>query len=137
MSFGDYRWNEPYARCKAKGDAKAITTLQETYLEAADKNIDYYRDLSHRLVGRDIPYVLLMHIGALDAEMLPKLLKLYRSRGFQFITLEQAEGDEFYRASTDLHLPPALDLLEGLAAERHSEFPPPPQLSSEPESMCK
>jgi len=137
MSFGDYRWTEPYARCKAKGDEKAIRTLQETYLEAADKSIDYYRDLSHRLVGRDIPYVLLMHIGALDAEMLPKLLELYRSRGFQFITLEQAEGDEFYRASTDPHLPPAPDMLEGLAAERHAEFPPPPQLSVEPESMCK
>jgi len=137
MSFGDYRWTEPYARCQAKGDAKAIATLQETYLEAADKSIDYYRELSHRLLGRDIPYVLLMHIGALDAEMLPQLLELYRSRGFQFITLEQAERDEFYRVSSDLRLPPAPDMLEELAAKRHIEIPPPPQLSAEPESMCK
>src|SRR6185369_16202507 len=88
MSFGDYRWTEPYARCKAKGDNAAVATLKETYLEAADKNIDFYRELSHKVLGRDVPYVLLMHIGALDAEMLPQLLELYRSRGFQFITLE-------------------------------------------------
>jgi peptidoglycan/xylan/chitin deacetylase (PgdA/CDA1 family) len=137
MSFSDYRWTEPYARCKAKGDSKAIATLQETYLESADKSIDYYRELSHRFFGRDIPYVLLMHIGALDAEMLPRLVELYKSRGFQFVTLQQAESDEFYRVSTDLRLPPAPDMLEGLAAERHIAMPPPPQLSVEPESLCK
>ena len=137
MSFGDYRWTEPYARCKAKGNAQAIETLKETYLEAADKSIDYYRELSHRLYGRDIPYVLLMHIGALDAEMLPRLLDLYKSRGFQFVTLQQAESDEFYRSSTDLSLPPAPDMLEGVAGARHVPMPPPPQLSVEPESLCK
>ena len=137
MSFGDYRWTEPYARCKAKGDTQAIETLKETYLEAADKSIDYYRDLSQRLYGRDIPYVLLMHIGALDAEMLPRLLDLYRSRGFEFVTLQQAESDQFYRTSIDLSLPPAPDMLEGIAGERHLPMPPQPQLSIEPESLCK
>jgi lysophospholipase L1-like esterase len=137
MSFGDYRWTEPYARCAAKGDAAAIATLKETYLEAADKSIDFYRELSRGVLGRDVPYVLLMHIGALDAEMLPQLLELYRSRGFQFITLEQAERDEFYRVSTDLHMPASPDMLEGIAAERHIPFPPQPELSVEPESLCK
>jgi len=31
MSFGDYQWNEPYARCKAKGDEKAIALLEKSY----------------------------------------------------------------------------------------------------------
>jgi lysophospholipase L1-like esterase len=137
MSFGDYRWTEPYARCKAKGDAQAIETLKETYLEAADKSIDYYRELSQRLYGHDIPYVLLMHIGALDAEMLPRLLNLYKSRGFEFVTLQQAESAEFYRSSIDLSLPPAPDMLEGVAGERHIPMPAQPQLSVEPESLCK
>lgn len=136
MSFGDYRWTEPYARCVAKADHSAIATLKETYLEAADKNIDFYRELSHRVLGRDVPYVLLMHVGALDAEMLPQLLELYRSRGFQFITLDQAERDEFYRVSTDLRLPATPDMLEGVAVERHIPLPPNPRLTVEPESLC-
>jgi hypothetical protein len=78
-----------------------------------------------------------MHIGALDAEMLPRLIELYRSRGFQFVTLQRAESDEFYRTSTDLSLPPAPDMLEGVASERHVTMPPQPQLSVEPESLCK
>jgi peptidoglycan/xylan/chitin deacetylase (PgdA/CDA1 family) len=133
MSFGDYQWNEPYARCKAKGDGKAIASLESSYLQAAADSIGYYRELSQTLYGRDIPYVLLMHIGAFDAEMLPKLLDLYRAKGFEFVTLEEAERDDFYREDTDLRLLPGPDMLEGVAAERHVPLPhhdPAPALDS-------
>ena len=119
MSFGDYSWNDPYARCVAKGDAKSIELLESSYLAAADESITHYRQLSQTLYGRDIPYVLLVHVGAFDARMLPRLLELYRSRGFEFVTLQQAESDDFYRQDTDLKLPPGPDMLEGVAAERH------------------
>jgi len=46
MSFGDYLWNEPCARCQAKRDAAAIANLKNTYLTAADVNTEYYRILS-------------------------------------------------------------------------------------------
>jgi peptidoglycan/xylan/chitin deacetylase (PgdA/CDA1 family) len=67
MSFGDYAWNEPYARCMAKGDAAAVASLEASYLKAAKDSLDYSRGLSATLYGRDIPYVLLMHAGAFDA----------------------------------------------------------------------
>jgi peptidoglycan/xylan/chitin deacetylase (PgdA/CDA1 family) len=123
MSFGDYLWNEPYARCKAKGDEKAIASLESSYLAAAEESIGYYRDLSRKLYQRDIPYVLLMHIGAFDAEMLPRLLDLYRAKGFQFVTLAQAEKDAFYRRDTDLQLPPTPNNLEGAMYERKVPLP--------------
>ena len=137
MSFGDYMWNEPYARCKAKGDAAAIASLESSYLTAADQSADYYRNLSQSLYGRDIPYVLLMHIGALDAEMLPRLLSLYRSKGFEFVTLDEAERDDFYREATDLHLPPGPDMLEGVMAERHLQLPPHPSPGVQFEALCR
>ena len=123
MSFGDYMWNEPYARCRAKRDTKAIALLESSYLQAADDSISYYRNMAHSLFGHDIPYVLLMHVGALDAEMLPRLLELYRSRGIEFVTLQQAESDPFYAEDTDPYRPPGPDMLEGLMAERHLPLP--------------
>jgi peptidoglycan/xylan/chitin deacetylase (PgdA/CDA1 family) len=123
MSFSDYLWTEPYARCKEKNDAKAIAAMEESFLSAADESISYYRGLSHTLYGRDIAYVLLLHIGALDAEMLPQLLQLYRSRGFQFVTLADAEADEFYRSSLDPRLPPGPDTLEAAMADRGLALP--------------
>ncbi|HEY0309311.1 MAG TPA: polysaccharide deacetylase family protein [Acidobacteriaceae bacterium] len=137
MSFEDYAWNEPYARCSAKGDTAAITQLESSYLAAAASSIDYYRGLSKTLYGRDIPYVLLMHIGAFDARMLPRLLELYRSRGFTFITLNQAEKDEFYREDTDLALPPGPDNLEGAMWVRQMQPPARPHAPASLQTICK
>ena len=137
MSFRDYLWNEPYARCKSKGDAAAIASLESSYLQAAADNIRFYRELSHTLYNRDIPYVLLMHVGAFDAEMLPRLLSLYQSRGFQFVTLAEAEKDPFYAIDTDLSLPPGANMLEGAMTERRLPLPPHPAPAVELESLCR
>lgn len=123
MSFADYQWSEPYARCVDKGDKDAVALLKSTYLAAADQAIAYHRQLSRRLFGRDIPYVLLMHIGALDAEMLPQLLELYRSRGFEFVNLPEAEGDPWYRPEVDPRVSSASDTLEGAMAAKHLAIP--------------
>jgi len=137
MSFADYSWNDPYARCAAKKDNQALGMLEKSYLSAAEENISFSRTLSQSLFHRDIPYVLLMHIGAFDAEMLPRLLDLYRSKGFEFVRLAQAESDDFYKVSTDRHAPSAPDSLEGLAAERHTPLPPRISYDQQLESICR
>ncbi len=105
MSFGDYAWNEPYARCVAKADQKAIADLETRYLKAAELSLAHSRALSSTLYGADIPYVLLMHLGAFDARMAPRLLALYRSLGVTFVSLEEAQAHPFYAA--DLAAAPA------------------------------
>jgi len=137
MTFADYSWNDPYARCSAKGDARAIAQLEASYLDAADKSIPFYRKMSATLYGRDIPYVLLMHLGAFDARMLPRLLDLYRSRGFTFVTLEQAEADEFYKTSIQPALPAGPDGLEAAMSARHLPLPSREKPSLVLESLCK
>ena len=77
--FGDWLYSEPYARCVARNDRKAIAEMEKDYLAAAAEGITYYRAMAKALYGRDIAYVLLMHIGAFQAKTLPKLLALYRS----------------------------------------------------------
>ena len=77
-----------------------------------------------------------MHIGAFDAEMLPRLLSLYQSRGFQFVTLPEAEKDPFYAIDTDLILPPGANMLEGVMAERRLPLPPRAAPSVQLDSLC-
>lgn len=102
MSFGDYLWNEPYARCVAKHNGNAIASLERSYLAAAQEEAQYELYLSKTLYGRSIPFVLLIHIGAFDARMLPRLLASYRDMGFTFVSLETAEKDPFYRSDAKL-----------------------------------
>ena len=137
MSFGDYLWNEPYARCVAKNDTAAISQLESSYLQAASDDADFRRVMAKALFGHDIPYVLLMHVGAFDARMLPRLLDLYRSKGFTFVTLKEAENDPFYASSIDPSLPDQPDSLEGAMHARGLPLPPHPKLSIDPNTLCR
>ena len=137
MSFADYEWNEPYARCEARGDKKKIQWLERSYLRAADEDIGYRRGMAQKLYGHDIPYVLLMHIGAFDARMLPRLLQVYRARGFTFVTLEEAEKDPFYKYDVDPKFLPGADTLEGAMAEKGLEIPKKGDYSAELAAVCE
>ncbi len=105
MGFGDFLWNPPYAACAAKRDAAAIRRLEDSFIDDARSNALAVRAQARAQLGRDIPYVLLMHVGAFDARMLPRLIALYRSMGFRFVTLAEAEADPFYAGATDLSRP--------------------------------
>lgn len=123
MSFGDYMWNDVYARCAAKGDQAAIAELEASYLKAASEVAAAARADQRAIHGRDIPYVLLMHVGAFDARMLPRLIAQYKSEGFRFVTLPQAEKDPAYAADMNPALPPAPPLADQLRARGAARAP--------------
>ncbi len=99
LSFDDWAWNAPYARCAAQGNTAAIADLEARFLSAARADAEAARAASQARFRRDVPYVLLLHVGAFDARMMPRLLALYRDMGFRFVTLEQAQRDPFYAAT--------------------------------------
>jgi peptidoglycan-N-acetylglucosamine deacetylase len=62
---------------------------------------------------------------------LPRLIALYKSRGFEFITLEEAEKDPVYASDIDPSLP-APKLLY------YPPMPPdPPQPDVDLDAICK
>ena len=123
MDFSDWQWTAPYARCRGSGDKASIAKLETLYLAAARENADFSRTLSRGVYGRDIPYVLLVHVGAFSARMMPRLLALYREMGFRFVSLPQAEADPTYAA--DLAPAPGgrATSLEQLAAAKRVHAP--------------
>jgi peptidoglycan/xylan/chitin deacetylase (PgdA/CDA1 family) len=128
LDFEDSLWNEPYARCMTKQAAGAdesahLAWLEETYLGKAAEFTGAFRTLSHQLYGRDIPYVLLLHVGAFDAKMLPKLIAQFRSEGFTFTTLEAAEQDPAYAFDPNLGYPGGGTLMELVSQIKKVNFP--------------
>jgi hypothetical protein len=81
--------------------------------------------------------VLLMHVGAFDARMLPHLIGVYQNKGFAFVTLEDAEKDPFYASSLDPSLPAGPDLLEAAMQARGLPLPPSPKLTVDLNSLCR
>ena len=96
LEFNDYNWNPPYARCLAKGDDAGVKRLHDTYLAAARQNFMAYREEAKAVFGHEIPYVLLLHIGAFDAHMFPELIAQMKAYGYTFTTLPKAEMDPAY-----------------------------------------
>ena len=127
MDFSDWQWTAPYARCRAEGDTAAVERLEQLYLTAAKESVAYSRELSRRTHGRDIPYVLLIHGGAFTARMMPRLLDLYRSEGFRFVPLAQAQSDPAYASEMNPAAPGPPATLEGQAAAK--DIAPPPRTS--------
>ena len=138
IDFEDYMWNDTYGRCADQHNSAAVQSLHDSYLATADEYITYSRSLSHSLYGRDIPYVLLLHVGAFDAKMLPELIALYRKRGFQFVTLPQAEADPVYSTDPAIAYSGGGLMMELQAAKRNVVLP---TGASEPEAeldkMCR
>jgi peptidoglycan-N-acetylglucosamine deacetylase len=124
LDFGDYAWNNPYARCVANQDTQSIEWLKSSYLSTAKEDIALDRKLSVMLFGRDIKYVLLLHIGALDSIMLPDLLELFKKQGFDFVTLEEAQKDPAYRSDPDAALLHGGTFLEQLTEAKGLKYPP-------------
>jgi peptidoglycan/xylan/chitin deacetylase (PgdA/CDA1 family) len=137
MDFGDYLWNAPYARCMATHDDAAIGRLHDSYLAAADEYYGLFRRLSQMVYGRDVKYVLLMHVGAFDAKMLPELLTLYRNKGVRFVSLPAAIADPAYHDDPDIGEPNGGALLELMMQKRKLPFPQNSKPLKELESACR
>lgn len=137
MDFSDWAFNEPYARCRSNGDVAGVERLEALYLAAADEALAASRSLSGRLYGRDIPYVLLMHVGAFDALMLPRLLSLYQARGVRFVTLDEAMADPFYADDRDAADSPTPLTLENLATGAGVPLPDRSNVQAELAALCR
>lgn len=137
MDFSDWKWTAPFARCEDSGDSVAIAKLEQTYLKAAKASLFAKRRLALDLYGRDISHVLLIHVSAFTARMMPRLLSLYRDAGVRFVSLAQAHSDPAYREDVDLTLPPRPQFIAERAAARGVRVPREPDFTAQLEAICR
>jgi peptidoglycan/xylan/chitin deacetylase (PgdA/CDA1 family) len=124
MDYSDWQWNDAFVRCMAPGRESELAALDTAYLANVRETADRSRALSRALYGRDVPYVLLTHIGMMEARMMPRVLEVYRQAGFRFTTLEAAQRDSIYRRDVDPGLAAGPPSLEARAQQRGLPVPP-------------
>jgi peptidoglycan/xylan/chitin deacetylase (PgdA/CDA1 family) len=123
LSFGDYAYNVPYARCLVKNDQQGIEQLEQSYMAGASRSLDEGTAAANLLFGRDIKHVMLLHVGSFETVMLPHLLELLEQRGYKLVTLPEAEGDPAYALHPDLPSKWEGTFLDQVMAERHLASP--------------
>jgi peptidoglycan/xylan/chitin deacetylase (PgdA/CDA1 family) len=124
LDTGDWAWQGPYARCMAKNDAASVKWLEESYMDIAEEDINLGRNVSRLLFGHDVRYVMLLHIGAFNAVMLPQLLDLLQKKHFRFVPLEKAQSDSVYKISPEPLTNWDGGLLDQILTSRKLALPP-------------
>ena len=124
LDWEDYLWNTAYARCVAKNDQKSIEWLHSSYLSTASEFLDLGREQAKLIYGREISYVLLMHLGAYSSTILPDALDLLKKKGFKLVTLEEAESDAAYDGDPDVGLHDAGTMLDQWMQVKQLKDPP-------------
>jgi peptidoglycan/xylan/chitin deacetylase (PgdA/CDA1 family) len=92
----DWMFAGVYDDAKKRGDTALQQEVVSSYLSYTTTVFSYYEKLSHDLIGYEPKQILLLHANQLEAEHIGELLELIRKRGYRFITLENALGDQAY-----------------------------------------
>lgn len=124
LNHDDWAFGDPYARCRARNDTAAIGWMEERYLRRAAESLAADLDRTTRMFGRDIAHVMLLHAGAFQAAMLPRLLDLLEGRGFRFVTLQEAQSDPAYRVDPNRAFPAGATWLDQMMAVKGIARPP-------------
>lgn len=93
----DYIFNKAYVNAYKKKDNKAMQMIAESYLQYVDAMIDYHDELAEQLIGRPIRQIFLCHANQINSDYFNKVADLFKSKGYEFITLEKALQDEVYQ----------------------------------------
>lgn len=96
LDNSDYVFAKAYLDALSRGDQASAERVKEAYLPYMESIFAFFEQRSIEVVGREFPHILLIHANRLNAEVMPALLGMIRSRGYSFVTLEQALKDPAY-----------------------------------------
>ena len=86
-----------YASALRRGDAAGAKRIADDYLRYMDEVFSYFEDVSRRVIGREIPQILLLHANTLNADRFGAVAEALVRRGYRFVPLDRALEDPAYR----------------------------------------
>lgn len=92
----DWAFNAPFSRCAAQNDAASLVKLRRVFVDGHVAELRRIRELTFSLMQREVRHVLLLHIGAADADAADELLTAYEKQGVKWVDLRTALLDPIY-----------------------------------------
>lgn len=93
----EWMYNRDYSKALTKGNRNDRTLIADKYLRHMAQESDKYRQMGVDLMGREIAHILLIHVNTINSDYLKYLLAQYAESGWQFISLDEAMEDDFYK----------------------------------------
>ncbi len=103
ISSNEWMFAAVYADAKERGDLPTMKLVADAYIPYMEKVFEYFEKASVKLFGHETSQILLVHASALNADYLEPLITMLQSRGYAFVSLEEALRDPAY-CSPDSYL---------------------------------
>jgi peptidoglycan/xylan/chitin deacetylase (PgdA/CDA1 family) len=94
VTIDDSEWI--YELAYRKASALRRPFIRNSYIRYMRGRFAWDEERSRIVFGREIPQVLLLHAGALNADAFDSLAKMIRERGYEFVSIESAVADPAY-----------------------------------------
>jgi peptidoglycan-N-acetylglucosamine deacetylase len=122
--YYDWAWTDAYTRCTVEHDRKSVAWLNDHIIDSVDRHLRESEEVSQHLFGRQIPFILLIHVGIFDALTLDRILKHWHAEGVKFISLDQALADPVYQINPNVVYDDGRNFLEQIAMARNLDVSP-------------
>jgi peptidoglycan-N-acetylglucosamine deacetylase len=119
IDASDWYYNNRYLRWKGAHPGEDPSRFRAAYLDHLWNRATYYDGLSEKLFQRSIKHVLLLHTNAINAAFLPDVIAMFRAKGWNFTSPDDAYRDPVYAANPAV-LPAGESILWSLA--RQNDF---------------
>lgn len=90
--------NSDYAFAVAYLQPELRARVRREYVSYMESIVEFFEQRSVEVFEREIPQILLIHANEMNADLMPELLSMFRSRGYRFVTLTAALADPAYGA---------------------------------------
>ncbi|MFN0106082.1 MAG: polysaccharide deacetylase family protein [Bryobacteraceae bacterium] len=93
----DYLYAQRYQQALDMGDTAHADRIAADYLRYMDEVTAFFERRSLEVTGREPAQILLIHANHLNGVMMPRLLDMFRKRGYRIVPLEAALQDKAYQ----------------------------------------
>ena len=117
IDASDWYYNSRYLKWREKNPQDEPAAYRDAYLNHIWDRASYYESLSQRLFQRSANHVPLLHTNAINAAFLTDLIAMFRSKGWNIVSPEEAFRDPLYAALPNT-LPAGESVLWSFAKQR-------------------
>jgi len=99
----DWAFDIAYEYYLAKGDKANAKIIGEKYVSKTIEIFDFFEAQSELQFHRQISQIYLCHDNSLNADYLPKIIRLLKAKKYTFISLDEALKDKVYQQKNNYH----------------------------------
>jgi hypothetical protein len=116
IDTSDWYYNDRFLKWRSGHPGEDPEQVRKAYLAHLWDRAQYYDNLAKAVLGRSPAHVMLLHTSFINAEFLPDILAMFRSKGWKIVNPRDAFDDPVYSMTTTT-IPAGESILWALAKQ--------------------